>query len=185
MILLFIIVSGVLLLLIVIGFYNGFIHRRNNVKRAFSTIDVQLKKRWDLIPGLVETAKSYAEHERGLFESIIEKRNQLKEKRADLRGRLSEEQSLSVGVSKMIALSESYPDLKSDKIFLRLQRDLTEVEAQIAAARRAYNSAVLSWNSGVQMFPGSLFASAFGFKEADWFEMPEVERVNPKVDFSS
>lgn len=164
--------------------YNGFIHRRNRVKQAFAGIDVQLKKRWDLVPNLVQTAKTYAKHEKETLEQVVQARQSLIAGQENLGQRLDKEKNLSLGLGRLMALAESYPDLKADASFLNLQKNLTEIEAQIAAARRAYNSAVMSWNTGVQMFPGSLFAKVFGFAEADWFEMPEIERVNPQVDFS-
>jgi LemA protein len=169
-----IVVLAMLLAIAVI--YNGFVSRRNAVRNAFAAIDVQLKKRWDLVPNLVETVKAYAAHEKGVFENVILARQGVEKAEVGTRERFSHEQDLGAGVSRLLMLAEGYPELKASGHFVNLQRNLTEIESQLAAARRAYNAAVTDWNEGVEMFPGSIFAMVFGFQVADWFETPAEQR---------
>ena len=176
-----IIVAVVFLVLIVM--YNGFVSRRNRMRNAFASIDVQLKKRWDLVPQLVETVRAYAAHEQGVFENVVRARRGIEAVAADSRERFNYEQDLGAGVSRVMMLAEDYPDLKAGAQFLNLQRNLSEVEAQIAASRRAFNAAVTAWNEGVEMFPGSIMAGIFGFKVQDWFETPEDQRKVTDVRF--
>lgn len=161
-------------LICLVVLYNGHVSRRNAVDYAFSSIDVQLKKRWDLIPRLVETVKGYAKHEKDLFTRLTEARNSAQKSQGDERFR--RESEVSQELPRIIALAESYPELKADQQFLSLQRNLTEVESQISAARRAYNAAITDYNDGVQMFPSSLVAGMFGFKKREWFQIESVER---------
>ena len=155
--------------------------RRNSVRNAFASIDVQLKKRWDLVPNLVETVKAYAEHEQEVFESVIQARHGVESSEVGTSTRFGYEQDLGAGVSRILMLAEAYPDLKASGHFLNLQRNLTEIESQLAASRRAYNAAVTEWNEGVEMFPGSVFAKVFGFEVADWFETPAEQRKTHDV----
>lgn len=161
--------------------YNGFISRRNAMRYAFATIDVQLKKRWELVPNLVETVKGYAAHERATLEQVVRLRDAARASSGS--ERMMIEGELSAGLTRVIGLAEAYPQLKADGLFLNLQRNLSEIEAQIAAARSAYNAAVTDWNRGVESFPGNLFASVFGFRRADWFEVQENERAAADVRF--
>ncbi|MDP0491492.1 MAG: LemA family protein [Verrucomicrobiota bacterium JB023] len=171
--------------LVVIAIYNGFISRRNDMRNAFASIDVQLKKRWDLIPNLVETVKGYAEHERETYEKVINARNSARDMKNESPSRFAKENEISEGVGRLLAVAESYPELRSSEHFLNLQRNLTEIESQISAARRAYNAAVKSWNNGIETFPGSFFASLWDFKRADWFEVATAEEREPvKVEMS-
>lgn len=142
------------------------------MRHAFAAIDVQLKKRWDLIPSLVNTVKGYAQHEKELL-SMVSRLRSLPRSSPD---RFAAEAELSHSIGGIFALAEEYPDLKSGEQFLNLQRNLTEIESQISAARRAFNAAVTEWNEGVESFPGVLFAALFKFKTADLFEIPELER---------
>lgn len=160
-----------------IFFYNGFISRRNGMRNTFASIDVQLKRRWDLIPNLVETVKGYAKHERDVLTAVIEARN------ADPRSssRFEKERVVGAEVGRLLAVAEAYPDLKANEQFLFLQRSLVEVESQISASRRAYNAAVTDWNEGVESFPGVLIAKLFGFERVDWFEVRDSERRNVEV----
>ncbi|MCL4163336.1 UNVERIFIED_CONTAM: hypothetical protein GTU68_065725 [Idotea baltica] len=167
-------------LLIVIIMYNGFIGRRNAMRHAFSSIDVQLKKRWDLIPNLVETVKKYASHEQETMEAVVQARNA----RSDSKERFDSEEKISQGVGRLFAIAEDYPDLKAGDQFLNLQRNLTEVESQISASRRAYNAAVTDWNEGVEAFPGNILAGMFKFERADWFEARTEERSRVDVKLS-
>ena len=156
-------------LLVLVFIYNGHINRRNAVDYAFASIDVQLKKRWDLIPNLVNTVKGYANHEKELLEDITRARKQARDRHDDSFDRFEGERRIDQDIPQIMAIAEGYPELKADKQFLNLQRNLTEVEAQIAAARRAYNSAVMKYNNGVDMFPSSIVAGMFGFKRRQHF----------------
>ena len=168
-------------MMIVIVMYNGHVNRRNAVDYAFASIDVQLKKRWDLIPNLVNTVKGYAKHERELFENITQARQQARERHNKSYKRFEGERMIDHELPRLIAVAESYPELKSDKQFLNLQRNLTEIESQIAAARRAYNAAVMNYNNGVDMFPSSIIASICGFKRRQHFETDARERKNRSI----
>ena len=169
-------------LLVLIFSYNGFISRRNAMRNAFSSIDIQLRRRWDLIPNLVKTVKAFAAHEKEVFESIIKARNSAQSLPANGGQRAAQEAVISQGVDRLLAVAEDYPDLKSSDHFLNLQRNLTEVESQISASRRAYNAAVQAWNNGVESFPGSIFASLWGFESADWFEVQNKERGSVDIE---
>lgn len=175
-------ILGIPLLALVL-IYNGHINRRNAADYAYASIDVQLKKRWDLVPNLVSTVKGYASHEKELFESITMARRQAKNMHDDSRDRFQEERQLDQQLPQLIAVAEGYPELKADRQFLNLQRNLTEIEAQIAAARRAYNAAVMDYNNGVDMFPSSLIAQMFGFKRRQHFETAQSERHSQPINF--
>lgn len=161
-------------LLVLVIIYNGHISRRNAVDYAFSSIDVQLKKRWELVPNLVETVKGYAKHESALFERVTLARE--KARTGDLEKRFMYEGVMSQEIPTLLAVSEAYPELKANEQFIWLQRNLTEIESQISASRRAYNAAITSYNDGVEMFPSSLVANLFGFKKREWFQIDSVER---------
>ncbi len=151
------------------------------MRHAFSSIDVQLKKRWDLIPNLVETTKGFASHEKETLDAVIKARNA----NPNSPDRFRHEGQVAQGISRLIAVAEDYPDLKSNEQFLNLQRNLTEIESQISASRRAYNASVTAWNNGVEAFPGNIFANIFNFKSAEWFEVSsDVERSNVNVSMS-
>ncbi|MBT44314.1 MAG: LemA family protein [Deltaproteobacteria bacterium] len=169
------IVLGIILLILVL-MYNGFVSRRNRLRNAFASIDVQLKKRWDLVPQLVETVRAYASHEKGVFERVTRARRGIESVESDSPERFNYEQDLGAAVSQVMLLAEDYPELKAGEQFLNLQRNLTEVESQIAASRRAFNATVTAWNEGVEMFPGSVMAGICGFRVQDWFETPESQR---------
>lgn len=169
-------------LLLLAFIYNGHVSRRNAVDYAYASIDVQLKKRWDLIPNLVNTVKAFAKHEKELFENVVHARSQARETHDDSWERFDGERRLDHELPRLIALAEGYPELKSDKQFLNLQRNLTEVEAQIAASRRAYNAAVMNYNNGVDMFPSSIVAGLFGFARRQHFETSSHERGSRSVN---
>lgn len=169
--------GSALVLVSAIVIYNGFISRRNAMRNAFASVDVQLKKRWELIPNLVEAVKAFAGHERELLEAVIAARNAS----PGSAERFRREEEVTAGINQLFALTENYPELGSSEQFLMLQRNLTEVESQISASRRAYNSAVTDWNEGVEVFPGLLFAKVFNFERADWFEVKSSERANVEV----
>ena len=166
---------GITLLLLAL-MYNGFVSRRNRMRNAFASIDVQLKKRWDLVPQVVEAVRAYASHEKGVFENVTRARRGIEAVEADSPERFDYEQDLGAGLSRVMLLAEDYPDLKAGEQFLNLQRNLAEVESQIAAARRAFNATVTAWNEGVEMFPGSVMAGICGFQVQSWFETPESQR---------
>ena len=169
------------LLLVVALVFNELIARRNRCESAFSTIDVMLKKRYDLIPNLVETVKGYATHERQVFEDVARLRAEAAS------GRLSTEQTVAANnqitslLGNILAVVENYPQLKASDNFLHLQRSLNEIEEQIAAARRAYNAAVLDVNNAVQMFPSSIVASMVGIGPRTFLDAPQEERRAPQV----
>jgi len=169
----------VLPMLWVLFTFNGLVNLRNQVLLAFSTIDVQLKKRHDLVPNLVETVKGYAAHERDALEAVISARNHAAVPGAGWHA----QEGLQHAVGTLIARAEAYPDLKASAHFLMLQRQLAECEAQIAAARRSYNASVMDYNNSVEMFPSSLVAGVFQFKRKPEFEIAVAERNLPHVEF--
>jgi len=180
-----IIVAVVLVLLIafVIGAYNALIRLRNQVDNSWSQIDVQLKRRHDLIPNLVETAKGYMKHERGTFEAITNARSQA------MGAKTVSEASKAEGVlgealSKFMLVVENYPDLKANQNFLAVQEELTSTENKISFARQSYNDQILFFNNKIQMFPSNIIANMFNFTKRDFFEIEApAEREVPKVSF--
>jgi LemA protein len=176
---------GAILLLagiVVISIYNGLVNKRNMVRNAFSTIDVMLKKRHDLIPNLVETVKAFAAHEKDTFERVIALRNQATDPAISESERLKVEGRIGQGLGRLLAISEDYPELKSSDQFLNLQRNLTEIEEQISAARRSFNGAVMGINNSVESFPSNIIAAKFGFERHDFFEGDETIRQSISVD---
>lgn len=171
-----------LILFFVISTYNGLVVARNKVKDQFSQIDVQLKKRFDLIPNLVETVKGYAKHESETFEKVIQARSGYMNAKTD-EEKVAASNELSKGITQIFALAENYPELKANSNFAELQRELKEVEDKIGYARQFYNDSVLSYNNKTEMFPSNLIASIFGFKKESFFEADTTERENVKVKF--
>ena len=167
-----------------VGMYNSLVGLRNQVKNAWAQIDVQLKRRHDLIPNLVETAKGYMQHERGTLESVTNARS--KAMGADSVGdKAKAEGELSGAISRFMLVVENYPDLKANQNFLALQEELTSTENKIAFSRQAYNDQVLFYNNKIQMFPSSIIAGMFNFQQSDFFELEDKgDREAPKVDFS-
>lgn len=177
-----ILVIVVILVLWVIATYNSLVSFRNRVKDAWSQIDVQLKRRFDLIPNLVETVKGYTKHESETLENVIKARNTY------MSATLPEDQmkadgELTKAVSKLFALSESYPDLKANTNFNDLQNQLKETENKIAMSRQFYNDIVLQYNNKVEMVPSNIIANMFHFKKETFFEAQETERENVQVKF--
>jgi LemA protein len=167
----------------VIGIYNALIRLRNQVDNAWSQIDVQLKRRHDLIPNLVETAKGYMEHERGTFEAITEARSAAMGAK-NVAEASQAEGALTEALSKFMLVVENYPELKANENFLSLQETLTSTENKIAFARQGYNDQVLFYNNKIQMFPSNIIAGMFNFGKRDFFEIEnEEERNVPKVEF--
>lgn len=167
--------------LVFVIMYNSLIGRRNRVDQAFSSIDVMLKKRHDLIPNLVATVQQYASHERDLLQSITELRTRATSGSVAPAERVGIENQLTQALGRLIAVSENYPDLKANQNFLHLQGSLNEIEEQISASRRAYNASVTDLNNAVQMFPTSMIAGMAGVSTRPWFEAPEAERQNVDV----
>ena len=191
------IVGGIALILVAIlaGIYNGLVTSKNRFKNAFSQIDVQLKRRYDLIPNLVETAKGYMKHEKETLQAVIEARNGAVSAAAKasgdpgnaeaMMGLAGAENALSGVLGKFFALSESYPDLKANENMLQVQEELTSTENRIAFARQAFNDAVTTYNIDCEKFPNNFIAGAFNFKTAallESIESPEEKKV-PKVSF--
>ncbi|MBD3282288.1 MAG: LemA family protein [Candidatus Portnoybacteria bacterium] len=180
----YIIIALVVLILIwAIASYNRFVVLKNRAQEAWSDIDVQLKRRHNLIPNLIETVKGYAKHERETLDSVTEARA----KAVNAEGveeKKNAENALSNTLKSLFAVAENYPDLKANANFLELQRELSDTENKIQAARRFYNTNVRDLNVRVEKFPSRLIAGIFGFKKRDFFEIEEgVERENPKVAF--
>jgi LemA protein len=172
----------VIILFYGISLYNTFVSLRQKVAEAWADIDVQLKRRYDLIPNLVETVKGYASHESGVFEEVTKARAQAIQA-TGLEQKAEAENVLSGTLKSLFAVSEAYPDLKANQNFLELQRELSDTENKIQAARRFYNSIVLSLNTKVESFPDSFIASSFGFKKKEYFEIAEAEKEVVKVSF--
>lgn len=177
-----ILVIVLLIAFYVISTYNGLVQSRNKVRDQFSQIDVQLKRRFDLIPNLVETVKGYAKHESETLEKVIAARNNYANAKNDAE-KLEASKEMSRGVMNIMALAESYPDLKANTNFVDLQNQLKEVEDKISYARQFYNDSVLMYNNKIEMFPSNLIASMFGFKRESFFEVDEKERENVQVKF--
>lgn len=167
----------------VIALYNGLVKLRVLVEEAWSGIDVQLKRRYDLIPNLVETVKGYAKHEKGTFEKIAELRSAaMKTDSVEEKGKIEAE--LTSTLKTLFAVAENYPQLKADANFLDLQKTLQTIEEEIQGARRYYNGAVREFNLKLAVFPNNLIGGLLGFKNKEFFEAEESEKQNVKVDFS-
>ncbi len=154
--------------------YNGFIRRRNQKDESWADIDVQLKRRYDLIPNLINTVKGYADHESQTFTQVTEARTRAMGAQT-MAERTEAENTLTNTLKSLFAISENYPELKANENFAELQRELADTENKIQAARRFYNTNVRDWNTGVDSFPGNLIAGAFKFKGANFFELDESE----------
>jgi len=165
------------------GLYNSLVQLKNRVKNAWSQIDVQLKRRHDLIPNLVETAKGYMTHERETLEGVVKARSDAMSAES-VKEKSKYESQLSGSMSKFFLLVENYPDLKANQNFLALQEELTSTENKIAFSRQSYNDQVLFYNNKVQMFPSNMIAKMFNFIKEEFFELEnKAERVVPKVKF--
>jgi len=176
-----IIIAG--LFLIAVGMYNGLVQMRNRCENAWSQVDVQLKRRYDLIPNLVETVKGYAKHEREVFQNVTEARakainaNTVKDQSAA-------ENQLTGALKTLFAVAENYPELKANQNFLMLQEELAGTEGKIAYARQFYNDQVMKFNQKQQVFPSNIIANMFGFKEREYFVLEEPAAKEPvKVSF--
>lgn len=174
----------VVLFLIVMSMYNKLVRLRQNVRESWSAIDTELKRRYDLIPNLVETVKGYAKHESSTLENVIAARNAAASNQGSPAEQAATENMLTGALRQIFALSEAYPDLKANQNFLQLQGQLDQTENQIAQARRFYNANVRELNNGVEMFPSSIIAGMFNFKMEEFFEIEDAsQRENVKVQF--
>lgn len=174
--------GGIALLLVgMILTYNTLVQKSQMAKNGWSDIDVQLKRRADLIPQIVATVQGYAAHEKALFAEVAEKRAKAMVAGDDLASRAEAESALSRPVAQLMAVAEAYPDMKASGNFLGLQKELSDTETKIEMARRFYNGAVRELNTAVQTFPANLFAGLFGFRERQYFEIDMAERAVPEV----
>lgn len=180
----FIASAGILILLIgyIISTYNRLVSNKNSLDESFSTMDVYLKKRWDLIPNLVETVKGYAKHEKKLFKEVTELRSKsYQDLSLDEKNEINKK--LTTTLNKLIAVAENYPELKANENFLDLSHELKNTEQDIANARKYYNANVKVYNNQVMIFPSNIIAKIFKFEKASMFEIEETERQNVKVEF--
>jgi len=178
------IILGIIAIVVIwaIAVYNGLIRLKNRVDEAWSDIDVQLKRRYDLIPNLVNTVKGYAAHEREVFEKVTEARTRAMGAQSAA-AKAEAENALSQTLKSLFAVAENYPDLKANQNFLELQRELTDTEDKIQAARRFYNGNVRDFNTKIQVFPNNIFAGMLGFSAREFFETAEAEKEPVKVEF--
>lgn len=172
----------VVFLLWLIAVYNGLIGLKNRTKEAWSDIDVELKRRYDLIPNLVETVKGYAKHEKGVFTEVTKARTAAMQA-GGLADKAAKENVLSETLKSLFAVAENYPDLKASQNFLQLQEKLTDAEDKIEASRRFYNGNVRDFNTKIQVFPNNIIATRLGFKEFELFEAAGTEKEPVKVQF--
>ena len=178
---------AILVILVIVGIfvvsnYNALVTLRNRVKDQASHIDIQLKRRFDLIPNLMECVKGYMKHEKDTLEDIVKARNSF-EKAGDLEGEVKADNQLTKAVTKLFALAEAYPDLKANENFVNLQAELSGTEDKVATARQFYSDTVLLYNNKIQMFPSNIVAKLFGFIEEKFFEATDEEKENVKVKF--
>ena len=179
-----IILGGILFLFVcyVISIYNKLVNAKNKVENQFSQVDIQLKRRADLIPNLVETVKGYAKHEEGTFTAVIEARNKAVNA-GSVNEKIEANNELTGALNKLFALAEAYPELKANENFLALQNDLKDTEDKITYARQFYNDSAMGFNNLVEMFPSNIIANMFNFKKFEYFKIDEKEKEVPKVEF--
>lgn len=179
-----IVIVGLLLIGVcyVIGVYNKLVNAKNKVENQFSQVDIQLKRRSDLIPNLVETVKGYTKHEEGTLTAVIEARNKAVSANS-VNDKIDANNQLTGALNKLFALSEAYPELKANDNFLSLQKDLKDTEDKITYARQFYNDSAMNFNNLVEMFPSNIIAGMFNFKKYEFFSATEEEKEVPKVKF--
>jgi len=179
-----VIVPVLIVVIVLVGMYNSLVRGRNHVQESWAGIDTELKRRYDLIPNLVETVKGYAAHEREVFERVTEARSRALASKGSVGEQAREEKELVGALKSLFAVAEGYPDLKASENFLHLQRELVETENRIQAARRFYNANVRDFNDRCQMFPTNMMAGMFGFQPAAFFEVESaLVRETPDVSF--
>jgi LemA protein len=172
------------LILFIAGQYNGLVRARNEVKNAWSSIDVQLKRRYDLIPNLLETVKGYAAYERGTLDAVVKARQQAMSFTGSVEDRAKVENALTQSLRSVFALAEAYPDLKANQNFLALQEELSATENKIGFSRQYYNDAAMRYKNRVEVFPSNIIAGMFNFQAEPFFQVEEAaERVVPQVKF--
>lgn len=179
-----IVIIGILILLpiiYVIATYNTLVALRNHISESWSDVDTELQRRYELIPNLVETVKGYAKHERETLEKVIELRNQCQADKGSIHHQEGSERQLVVGVQRLMAIAEDYPDLKANQNFMQLQKELVNTEDRIQVARRFYNGNVRDYRNKVEAFPSNLIANGFGFKPHDFFDVDPAVREAPSV----
>jgi len=182
-ILIAVLVVVALLVIYLIAAYNGLIRRRNQIENSWAQIDVQLKRRQDLIPNLVETVKGYAAHEKETLDAVIKARNAAMAAPNTPHAQAEADNALTGVLRQLFALSEAYPDLKANTNFLALQEELSSTEGRVAYARQFYNDSVLGYNQKLEQFPTVFFARMLGFSKREYFEADEGARVAPTVEF--
>jgi len=181
LIIVLVVVAVVLIALVTL--YNRFVRLRNRVDNAWAQIEVQLKRRWDLIPNLVETVKGYAAHERGTFEAVTEARAAAQKAQTPAESAAAEG-LLTQALGRLFAVAEAYPELQADENFRQLQGTLEETENKVAVSRQIYNDTVLTYNNAIQTFPGVVLAGPFGFAQREFFELEDAaQREAPRVTF--
>lgn len=176
------VVAVIFIVVTFVHMYNNLVSLRNRVKNSYAQIDVQLKRRNDLIPNLVETVKGYASHEKGVLEEVTKARTGVMNA-SNIEETSAADNQLTGALKTLFAVAENYPDLKANSNFQQLQSELTDTEDKISYARQFYNDVVLKYNNTCQQFPSSLMARLFGFKVEQYFEVPETEKEVPKVEF--
>ena len=181
-VLIIVLVLVVLLVVWLIGTYNGLVKNKNQVESAWAQIDVQLKRRLDLIPNLVETVKGYAAHEKETLQGVIEARNKAMTA-SSVADQAAADNMITGALNKLFALQEAYPDLKANQNFLALQEELTATEGRVAYARQFYNDAVQKYNTKIATFPTVIFAGMLRFTEREYFEAEDTAREAPRVEF--
>ena len=172
----------VLIIIIFAGYYNRFVILSNRIDNSLGQIDVQLKRRADLIPNLVESVKGYAKHEKEAIKEVTDARKALVSAK-DLPGRVKADNVLEGALGRLFAIAEGYPDLKANTNFLELQRELTSTEDKVAYSRQFYNDSILDYNNKCKTFPGNLFAGMFGFKEKEYIKIAPADKEPVKVKF--
>ena len=171
-------------LFVLVGMYNGLVQKRNRVDNAWAQVEVQLKRRHDLVPNLVETVKGYAAHERGTFEAVTQARTAAQQAQGPAAAAQAEG-ILSQALGRLFAVAEAYPDLKASQNFLELQAQLSDTENKIAVSRQVYNDTVLTYNNAIQTFPAVFLANSFGFTKREFFEIENAaDREVPQVSFT-
>lgn len=171
----------IIALLAVVSIFNGLIVKRNRVQNASAQIDVQLKRRYDLIPNLIETVKGYMKYEKSVLTTVTQLRSSIVT--GSMQDKAVANSQLSQALKSIFAVAENYPDLKASQNFKDLQQQLMDTEDKVAFVRTAYNDYVLDYNNSLQQFPGNMFASGFGFQKADFFQTPAEQREPVKIDF--
>ena len=177
-----IIALAVLIVLMLINYFNKFVILGNRIDNSLSQIDVQLRKRADLVPNLIETVKGYAKHEKGIITEVTNARKALLGA-TDITSRVKAGNQLQQALKSIFALAENYPNLKANENFLHLQQELAAIEDKVAYSRQFYNDSILDFNNSVESFPGNIFASIYGKREKKFLEIPVESRAVPKVSF--